>query len=604
MRRPRKDYRVAKPLDCLLGEPGNLIVNFLDSSGALAQSFDFSIYAQRPIMAAELAFAFRNHLTDKSKATRSGTFNCGVRNWFRFLDVHARTGAAPVSMAEVDTNTLNAFIAWLNRRPLGKGSRHAAWSAFKQLGAWLQRHRPDLVHRDLELPFNAFPRKNAEAEPRETLSKAELAAVLAAARTDIDASWDLFQEGREALARVDCQAIAAETELCRLDLEDLGVLLAILTGRYGGLVPPASVTLAKGTGLWRLQRAILSRGGGNEVARFLHATPETLVPYMIAIAAQTFANPEALRLMRRDCMSEHVLLAGRAVVTWTKGRSKRPQRRSFLRDKSISVPNLIDRVLTLTEPLVPHVAAAERELLFLYGNVAGSRSVGVISNHLMSAHARSFALRHGLADANGKPMALAFVNLRATGLTLAHAALGHDVLKTQVLANHASPDTTRRYVDRPIVRTAQAVELGRLQARFVAAIRSGDLDLSSGQSDRGEPSQIISSPNATASGFICADPLAGIAPGQSKGKLCTAWLGCFTCPNAVIPLEADTLARLIRMREALSDAKARLTPDRWHLLYAPKLEILERDVLPRFPTAVHEAAMERLKTTPPVPPIE
>jgi hypothetical protein len=93
------------------------------------------------------------------------------------------------------------------------------------------------------------------------------------------------------------------------------------------------------------------------------------------------------------------------------------------------------------------------------------------------------------------------------------------VLKTQVLANHASPDTTRRYVDRPVVRAAQAIELGRLQGRFVAAVRSGDLSL---PSKRGESEPIISAQNATASGFICVDPLAGIAPGQSKGKLCTA----------------------------------------------------------------------------------
>jgi hypothetical protein len=184
---------------------------------------------------------------------------------------------------------------------------------------------------------------------------------------------------------------------------------------------------------------------------------------------------------------------------------------------------------------------------------------------------------------------------------LAHVALGHDVLKTQILANHASPDTTRRYIDRPVVRAAQAIELGRLQARFVAAIQSGDLSL---PSKRSEPTPTISAQNATASGFICADPLAGIAPGQSKGKVCTAWLGCFTCPNAVIPLEADTLARLIRMRGALCEARARLAPDRWHLIYAPKLEILERDVLPRFPATVHAEAVERLATTPPVPPIE
>jgi hypothetical protein len=212
-----------------------------------------------------------------------------------------------------------------------------------------------------------------------------------------------------------------------------------------------------------------------------------------------------------------------------------------------------------------------------------------------------FVERHGLRGANGKPLALALANLRPTGLTLAHAALGHDVLKTQVLANHVSPDTTRRYVDRPVVRAAQAIELGRLQARFVAAVRSRDLGL---PTEQGELSPIISTQNATASGFICADPLAGIAPGQSKGKLCTAWLGCFTCPNAVIPLEADTLVRLMRMRDALNEAKSRLAPDRWRFVYAPKLEILERDVLPRFPADVHAAAAERLQTTPPVPPIE
>ena len=250
MRRQRKDYRVTKSPERLLGQPGDLIVKFLDASGALTQSFDFSVHASRPTMAAELAFAFRNHLADKSEATRSGTFKC-LRRWFRFLDAHARSGDAVASMAAVDISLINAFIAWLNRRLISKGTRHRAWSSFKQLVAWLQRHRSDLMHPELELPYNAFPRVKADAQPREAFSKAELAAVLAAARRDIDASWRTFQEGREALARVDCQAIATATDLRRLDLDDLGVLLAILAGRYGGLVPQESVTTAKGTRLWR-----------------------------------------------------------------------------------------------------------------------------------------------------------------------------------------------------------------------------------------------------------------------------------------------------------------------------------------------------------------
>jgi len=89
MRRKRKNYRIAEGLESVLGQPGEVVVNFVNASGALAQSFDFSIHAQRPMMAAELAFAFRNQLADKSALTRRGTFKC-LRQWFRFLDTMSR----------------------------------------------------------------------------------------------------------------------------------------------------------------------------------------------------------------------------------------------------------------------------------------------------------------------------------------------------------------------------------------------------------------------------------------------------------------------------------------------------------------------------------
>jgi hypothetical protein len=110
--------------------------------------------------------------------------------------------------------------------------------------------------------------------------------------------------------------------------------------------------------------------------------------------------------------------------------------------------------------------------------------------------------------------------------------------------------------------------------------------------------------NATASGFTCRDPLAGIAPGQQRGRLCSAWLGCFTCPNAVIPLDVDTLARLLRSRDALIVARMTVAADRWDLLYAPKLEILERDILPRFPARFLSKAATLVPSLPQLPPIE
>src|SRR3546814_7626517 len=100
--------------------------------------------------------------------------------------------------------------------------------------------------------------------------------------------------------------------------------------------------------------------------------------------------------------------------------------------------------------------------------------------------------------------------LRASGLTLAHERLGHDILKTQALANHATPDTTQRYVDRPRVRKAQAMAIGKLQARFVEVVR-GDAETPP------ETEALPDLSNATAAGFICRDPVAGVAEGPRKG---------------------------------------------------------------------------------------
>ena len=88
-------------------------------------------------------------------------------------------------------------------------------------------------------------------------------------------------------------------------------MLALIDRRYGGVIPRRPQPDANGKTCWRLHQAIRRHGGNQRISRFLHATAETLIPYMIAIGAQTFANPEALRNMRRDCMTEHIFLEGR-----------------------------------------------------------------------------------------------------------------------------------------------------------------------------------------------------------------------------------------------------------------------------------------------------
>ena len=592
MKRQRKNYRLNPSPIPLTGLPGSLVVNFLDPDGQPESSFDFSTFGNTSEVTAEIALAFRSHHAGNSPATRKGAFYV-LRRWFVFL---SEQNPAITSMRDVDTVSLRSYIAWLDRKPWTKSTRHSAWSVLKQMFRWLKRNRPELIASDLEIPFNAFPRKNAETRPREALSRLEMEAVFSAARKDIKTIWSTFQTGKDLLSAVDREAIALERDLGKLDLDNLGVMLAVIVEHYDGLAPQQAVTLKRGAGRSRLHFAALKHGGSEKLASYLHALTETLIPYMIVIGAQSYANPEALRELRRDCISEHLLLNGREVMTWTKGRSNRVQRRSFLRDKSFSVPNLIDQVLEMTAPLLQHAPAQDRDRLFLIATIKGARSVKLLPNYLMTKHVRLFVQRHGLVDDKGAPLKLTLAALRTTGLTLAHKALGYDILKTQILANHATPDTTQRYIDRPIVRKAQEHIIGELQLRFVETVRGVDND------DESDSAASEDTGHATATGFICKDPLAGVGEGQKAGQPCTAWLGCFTCPNAVIPLDADVLARLLSTRDALAAARQTLSPDRWRLLYAPKLEILEHDILPRFSPELHMVAS--MKAAPVLPVIE
>ncbi len=605
--RKRKDYKLPpQPAHLLVASrPEDLVLNFLDPTGVLEQSIDLSRLTGRPRLVADLAFALRHHLADKSRHTRSKV-RTHLRRFFEFLDHHDPSHARIVSARDVDHATLQAFVAWLGSRRMIRGAQATVWTTLKMAIAWLQRYRPDLVRSDLVLPFNPFPHRSRGNRPRPALARGEIEAVLKACRQDIEASWADFQRGRELLA--DAANMFRPGEPTRRDLFDLGALLAVLAQQHGGLLPEDGKLLAGDILSRRVRQAVTHHGGAERISRFLHATPESLLPYMIAIGAQLFVNAEALRTMRRDCASEDPLLEWLVHVTWSKGRAGRVQRRCFRRDRGMSVPNLIDRVLALTAPLVPHAAAEDRGKLFLALVRRGRRlsSSRVAPTPCRADVVRRFIARHGLVDRRGEPLHLTLAFLRPTGLTQAHARLGHDLSKTRLLGNHADLDLTAHYVEQPVIQAEQTAMFTRLQERFVEAVRAGGsrLEFEGADEETEPPEEKIDARNATASGFVCRDPLSGVAPGQRKGKLCTAWLGCFTCPNAVIPREAETLARILRTRRALAEAQTRVATDRWRLLYAPQLEIIERDILPEFPADVHVAATAMVDLLPPLPPIE
>jgi hypothetical protein len=152
------------------------------------------------------------------------------------------------------------------------------------------------------------------------------------------------------------------------------------------------------------------------------------------------------------------------------------------------------------------------------------------------------------------------------------------------------------YIKGPEVEAQDRARIACLQNAFIEHLDPSSRPVRAETGASQSPSSVAlpAGPATTVFGFDCSDPLAGLAPGTHRGELCTHFLGCFTCPNAVIPPNPATLARLLQAREHLQRAAETVHPARWEALYAPPLRILEHDLLPRF-AARELAAAEPLR---------
>jgi hypothetical protein len=217
---------------------------------------------------------------------------------------------------------------------------------------------------------------------------------------------------------------------------------------------------------------------------------------------------------------------------------------------------------------------------------------------------KGFCKQHDLRDRNGQPLHFTLAMLRPTGLAIAHSSLGRDIRATSRLANHVSLKNTVTYIETPEVEAENNLQIAKLQTKWIGFISSAGTatDLQEQlEVDEHNANEILEGRNATSSGFVCKDPFAGIAPGQRKGQLCTLWLGCFVCPNAVIPMEPKYLARIIQLRQALLMARQEMPLNRWSLLYAPIFRIIEVNIIPKFTDmSIVACAQELAATLPPL----
>jgi hypothetical protein len=310
----------------------------------------------------------------------------------------------------------------------------------------------------------------------------------------------------------------------------------------------------------------------------------------LAILIHAAGNPEAIATLLTDCLQPLPLLDDREVLVWFKPRANSFQRRSFSKSNEFEPPALVREILEWNVRLRALALKDQQDQLFLF---KGVRGVSVLSTNLVKKMIAGFCERHGLPR-------FSLASIRPGVLSAFYRATG-DLSKVKEIANHSNIQTTVRYVEMPEVQAQNRVRVASLQLAFADSLGTTPIESSRELAAPQNMASIQPAGVVSMFGFGCNDPYGGAAPATKRGELCTNFMGCFTCPNAVISPEPRTLARLLQARDHLREAAAGLHPSRWEVLYAPQLRILQEDILPRFTAAELQAAVKEIGKLPPLP---
>jgi hypothetical protein len=573
---------------------------FRNGWGSVAQVFEPADLDMPADIAAPLIAAFRIHDAGASPRTRQSRWRA-LRKLAAFVRVDGVSCATDVNAGTIQ-RYLASIAAPKNGKQLGRGTMSLRFALVRPLLERAERIDPALFGSALAIPWNPFPRLGQYPEPKERLSAPALKAILAACYEEIDAAWATFQHGQAIIAMPEMPSGTARAERLERWVWRLH--------RLGGGIAPSGTQMRKNGFCSGTLRRYGCQGG---IAQHYHLTSNTMTPFYIALAIQLAANPEPLRIIRRDCLVPHPIDDDRVMVEWLKhktGRKPKLQRRSFDRRRPRAAPQLIEMLLAMTAPLVDHALADEQHSLFLVRHTTGTRHrrhdrpAGLIASDTIFEMIARFVRRsnarieHWNAEHPGRARLLLPMfspgQLRGSVATQHYIASGGDLAAASAILNHASLVTTDTYIEGPAVRRLERDTIARLQRLMVAWVSAPVAE------SVAEP--VAHAPVTVLFGHRCLAPVA-IAIGGTP-RVCRHLGGCLVCPGLVVPLDAERYARVIQAHVHLVAARDRIDAQRWALFYAPSLRVLEQDLLPAFPKGLRRRANVLRAAMPALPDLE
>ena len=325
---------------------------------------------------------------------------------------------------------------------------------------------------------------------------------------------------------------------------------------------------------------------------------QELIPFMVMIAARTGINATALYGLDRDCVGPHEFDENLFYCTWEKPRADKQQKQLHRLDRRrrMGVVELIQFVRQYTEPLASQASPPENKKLFLYFSENALLRHRLISSCTRGDWVRrsfqKFIQRHGLPRCT-------LASIRPTAATQLYLETGGNLRKVQQFLQHVDFRTTVGYLLSSITEPFNARAIQKAQEQMIEratvipekrAQGVERLDVSKAQARK-----IVSGRFDTGCG-TCLDPYDSPQAGEEKGRPCTSFHACFSCPNGLWFLE--DLPQVIATRDRLVSLKTEMKAEDWETVYGTSVRIIEEQIIAAFRPEQIEAAEVKARDQP------
>jgi len=515
--------------------------------------FNFATLGISNTLAITFQRSFKDQFGHLSPLTIKQSFS-GVRTFCRYLcEVHGN------GLEQLPLTVLHDFSSWLQASERAKSTVQTVQNIAITLVVYAARAKMSGVPNNTDTNIPTVQREAITSN--NTISEQLKSRVLAACYEEIEKIEERLLSGRKEL---ESAKHGHKTELGE-------VLLSALCASGGKPVTQHDCLSIKGT----ISRRALSIGV-KTINSYLFLNHRFLLPFYLAVLADTGGNPESIHEVNRDCFIPHPTNADLVLFVWQKRRAHAENFAGYSVTKEWSAAGVAKKLQKITENIVDLLPPSQRDYLFVAAGKAGaSRGCSQTLHNNLTEFRSQHKLEH-----------FTFKQFRSRAAEEAYERRGY-VQDAQRRLNHKSPSTTQQYLASTTIKTQHEKTIGS----FAGLLEKTARDFRKSEVGTSNSSTVAS----TVFGFDCKDPLAGVAKGSTKGRPCDQFFSCSTCPGAIVVLDdLNVIANLVHTAEHLTNERVRAAAEGWthrfDLLWGPTYRVITEELLPLVTQEIKDLA--------------